>query len=412
MLNHPDQIERKWERWMHKRGLIACMVAGLVLMTPSAPALAAESAQTASGAAGPAVSVAPAQMKIFTETILVTGSLVAREEVLVSPQIEGFRITEILAEEGDRVTSGQILARLSDDALKAQLAQLQANRMRADAAIEQARSRIKEAEANKSRADAAFARAEELIKSGTTSRSVFEEREADALTAAASLTSASDGLGVAQADKAQIEAQIREAELRLTYTEIRALADGVVSRRTAKAGALATAIADPLFRIIVKGEIELNAEVPEIYLPRIAKGQKAQVDVAGLKAREGTLRLVSPEVDPATRLGRVRIFIGADDELRVGSFARGIIDTGERRSIGIPASAILNRDDGAAVKIVKDGRVETRKVSVGMRNGGQAEIVDGLREGELVVLRSAMLLRDGDSVRPVRVEETSVSEAR
>ena len=397
---------------MSKRGLIAVLVAGLVLMTPSAPASAADAAQTAGGAAGPAVSVAPAERKTFTETILVTGSLVAREEVLVSPQIEGYRITEILAEEGDRVTSGQILARLSDDALKAQLDQLQANRVRADAAIEQARSRIKEAEANKSRADAAFARAEELIKSGTTSRSVFEEREADALTAAATLTSATDGLGVAQADKAQIEAQIREAELRLTYTEIRALADGVVSRRTAKAGALATAIADPLFRIIVKGEIELNAEVPEIYLPRIATGQRARVDVAGLKARQGTLRLVSPEVDPATRLGRVRIFIGADGELRVGSFARGIIDTGERRSIGIPDSAILNRDEGAAVKVVKDGRVETRKVSIGMRNGGQAEIVDGLREGELVVLRSAMLLRDGDSVRPVRVDETSVSEAQ
>jgi RND family efflux transporter MFP subunit len=198
----------------------------------------------------------------------------------------------------------------------------------------------------------------------------------------------------------------------LTYTEIRAQADGVVSRRTAKVGAMATSVADPLFRIIVKGEIELNAEVPEIYLPRIAKGQTARIDAAGLKPREGTLRLVSPEVDPATRLGRVRIFIGADDALRVGSFARGIIDTGERRSIGIPASAILNRDDGAAVKVVKDGRVETRKVSVGMRDGGQAEIVDGLREGELVVLRSAMLLRDGDSVRPVRVEEKSVSEAQ
>jgi len=74
-------------------------------------------------------------------------------------------------------------------------------------------------------------------------------------------------------------------------------------------------------------------------------------------------------------------------------------------------SAVLTRDGAATVKVVKDGRIETRKVTVGMRSGGQVEIMDGLRDGELVVVRSGMLLRDGDAVRPVIDKGTSVSEA-
>lgn len=394
------------------RGVMILALAGLGAAAPDRPLRAAEALQTQAEASGPAVSVMAVEPTTFARTILVTGSLIARQELLVSPQIEGHRVREILAEEGDRVTEGQILARLADDTLKAQLAQLEANLVRADASIAQAGSRIADAEANRKLAEAAFARVKELMKSGTTSRSVYDEREAAAGTAAAAVTLAQDGLRVAQADKTQIEAQIRESQLRLSFTEIKAPAGGIISRRTAKIGALASAIADPLFRIIAKGEIEVDAEVPEIYLPRIAVDQNASIEVTGLEPRSGKVRLISPEVDPATRLGRVRIFIGDDESLRVGSFARVSIDTGAREALSVPATAILNRDEGATVKVVKEGRVETRKVSVGMRSNGTAEIVDGLRRGELVVVRSGMLLRDGDAVRPVLADATAVSEAR
>jgi RND family efflux transporter MFP subunit len=394
------------------RGVVIAVLAGLGAAAADRPLGAAEVSQAEGETSGSAVSVIAVEPTVFARTILVTGSLVAREELLVTPQIEGQRIHEILAEEGDRVSEGQVLARLADDTLKAQLAQLEASLVRADASIAQARSRITDAEANKKLAEAAFARVKELMKSGTTSRSVYDEREAAAGTAAAAVTLAQDGLLVAQADRTQIEAQIRESKLRLSFTDIEAPADGIISRRTAKVGALASAIADPLFRIIAKGEIELDAEVPEIYLPRIAIGQSVSIEVIGLKPRSGKVRLISPEVDPATRLGKVRIFIGEDPSLRVGSFARAIIDTGARQALSVPATAILNRDEGASVKVVKDGRVETRKVSVGLRSNGTAEIIDGLREGELVVARSGMLLRDGDAVRPILSDATTASEAR
>jgi RND family efflux transporter MFP subunit len=389
------------------------LVATLALSVASAsPAVPAEAAVSEQQGSGPAVSVVSATPTAFTESVLATGSLIARNEVLVTPQIEGLRIREILAEEGDRVAAGQVLARLVDDTLKAQLAQFEANLLRAGAAIAQARSGITQAEASKKQADAAFARAEELVKSGATSRSIYDEREAAARTADAALASARDGLSVAEAEKTQIEAQIREAKLKLGFTDILAPAPGLVSRRAAKVGALASASAEPLYRIIENGEIEMDAEVPEVYLPRVKSGEAARIDVAGLKAREGKVRLVSPEVDPATRLGKVRVLIGDDPELRVGSFARAAIDTGTKTALGVPSTAVLNRDSGPAVQVVKDGRVETRNVSVGVRSGGMVEIVDGLQAGEQVVLKSGMLLRDGDAVRAVPVSEKTVSEAR
>ncbi len=392
------------------RGLKSAFVTGLALLAPAALSLAA--AQTVKDDSAPTVSVARAEPAAFIETILVTGSLIARWEVLVSPQIDNYRISEILAEEGDRVKAGQVLARLSEDTLKAQLAQLEATLVRADAAIAQSRSRIVEAEANKKQAEAAFVRAQDLMKSGTTSRSIFDEREAASRTAAAAVTLSLDGLIVAQAERTQIEAQIRESQLKLDYTQIKAPEGGVISRRAASVGGLASATADPLFRIIAKGEIELDAEIPEIYLPRLSVGLPARIDVAGLKPREGQVRLISREVDRSTRLGKVRIFIGDDDALRVGSFARGTIDTAMRNGLGVPSTAVLNRDSGTTVQVVKDGRVETRRVSTGMTSGGKVEIVDGLQDGELVVLRSGTLLRDGDAVRPILAGKTTVSEAK
>jgi HlyD family secretion protein len=131
-----------------------------------------------------------------------------------------------------------------------------------------------------------------------------------------------------------------------------------------------------------------------------------------LTPRTGMVRLISPEVDKATRLGRVRIFIGQDEALRIGSFARAAIDTSKKDALGIAATAVLNRDSGPTVQVVKNGVVETRKVVTGMRSGGKVEIVDGLSEGELIVLRSGTLLRDGDAVRAVVAGETSLNEAK
>lgn len=358
-----------------------------------------------------AVSVTPALVTNFTETVLVTGSLVAREEILVGPEIDALRVVEVLADEGDRVTKGQVLARLVSDTLEAQLAQNTATLARGEAAIAQARSAIASAEARLEEAANAYERAKPLTKSGYLSESGMDQRESSRRTSEAALASARDGLKVAEAERAQTEAQRREIVWRRARTDIRAPADGLVSRRNAKIGSYASGVADAMFRIVAKGEIELDAEVPETRLGSLREGQKAIVEAAGGKPVEGTVRLVSPEVDRASRLGRVRIFIGDKPGLPVGAFARARIDTAESRGIAVPASAILYGTEGPVVQVVIDGRIATRAVRLGLAQASLVEVREGLKNGDAVVVRSGTFLRDGDAVRAVPVEGRRVSEA-
>lgn len=362
----------------------------------------------------PSVTVATVETATVTETALVTGTLVARDEVLVSTEIDGLAIVEILAEEGDRVAEGQVLARLSRDTIDALLAQNAAQIDRATAAIVQARNQIAEAQATRAQADAAFARTRALQDRGNASTELLEQREASARIAAARVASAEQSLRLSEADKVLAEAQRRELLVRQRRTEIRAPAAGVVSRRTAKVGALAAMSGDPLFRIVRDGVVELEADVPEVTLARLATGQDATVRPAGqsvdLPAR---VRLISPEVSRTTRQGRVRLSVEAGREVTVGAFARATVVTDRRSGPTVPLSAVLYRagtgTGNASVQVVKDGIVETRAVTVGLKAEGRAEIREGLAPGETVVAVAGTFVRNGDRVTPVPAATTTAA---
>jgi HlyD family secretion protein len=357
-----------------------------------------------------AVTVARVGPADFKETVLATGSLVAREEILVGPEVEGLRITEVLADEGMRVKKGDVLARLVADTLDAQLAQNDAALARSTAAIAQARSAIVQAEARLVEAQNAFERAKPLKAAGHMAESAYDSRQQAARTAEAQLVATRDGLKAAEAEKAQIQAQRRELDWRRGRTEVVAPADGIVSRRMARIGGYAAGASEPMFRIVAKGDVELDAEVTETRMAAVRVGQTALVEVAGVGEVAGSVRLVSPEVDKATRLGRVRIYLGDNPALRVGGFARGSIETATSRGLAVPASAILYGPQGASVQVVRDHRVETRPVKIGLAAGALAEVREGLVEGELVVARSGTFLRDGDAVRPL-MSKAKLSEA-
>ena len=158
-------------------------------------------------AAPPAVTVVPASAGTLAETVLVTGTLVPREEVLVSQQIDGLAITSIAVEEGDWVTAGQVLATLSHDALDASLAQNTAQQARADAAVAQAQNSIAEAQASRTQADAAYARSKDLVTSGITSRETFDTRQQAAQVGVARLNASINALHAAEADAALARAR-------------------------------------------------------------------------------------------------------------------------------------------------------------------------------------------------------------
>jgi HlyD family secretion protein len=255
---------------------------------------------------GMAVSVIEARQLCFQDSVQLTGHLVAREEIPVRPDAEGLRVTQVLADDGDKVTAGQVLARL--------------------------------------------ARTEGL----------------PGPTGTLQVTAPAAGIVLGQAPPSP-RAQRPE----------------------------------PLFRIIVNGEIEADIEAPAMMLPRISVGQSAQVDIAGTGAAPGRVRAISPQVDAATQLAHVRISFKIDGALHVGSFAKATIVRGRNCGPSISLSAILYGAEGAVVQIVRDGRIQTQLVRVGLLAGEDAEVSEGLAVGDVVVRRAGTFLREGDIVRPV-----------
>jgi RND family efflux transporter MFP subunit len=195
-----------------------------------------------------------------------------------------------------------------------------------------------------------------------------------------------------------------ELDLRLARTEIRAPEAGIVSRRTARVGMAASGSAEPLFRLIARGEIELEGEVIETKLPLLREGKPAWI-VLGDGARiTGSVRAIYPEVDKASRLGKVRVRLDADPRLRIGTFARGGVELARTRDVTVPqASVLYGADRRTTVLVVAGDRVEARTVRTGLSDDDDIAVRQGLEAGERVVARAGSFLRDGDRVRPVTV---------
>jgi HlyD family secretion protein len=378
-------------------------VALALFATLATATLAPPSTAFANDARAPSISVVAAERANLGERLQVSGTFVARDEVLVSAEIDGVAIVELLAEEGDTVAAGQVLARLDRQSLEVQRAQNEAQQSRARAAMDQARAQIAEAQANLTQADASLGRARTLSQTGATSAEILDQRVAAAAAARARLSAAQQALMLAEADLRVAETQARDIALRLSRTELRARVAGVVSRRTARLGAIAGMAGEPLFRIIADGAVELEADVPETVLARMSQGQRATIDAIGREDEiPGAVRLVAPEVNRTNRLGRVRVSLTGAARPAIGTFGRASVEVARADGVFVPLSAVLFDRGTATVQVVKDGAVEARRVRVGLRSDGRVEIREGVAAGEDVVAVSGTFLRAGDRVTPVR----------
>jgi HlyD family secretion protein len=280
--------------------VVAC---GWAVVVPLSPVAAAEPTVSAA-AAGMSVTVIKAAKACFSDTVQIPGTLVPREDLLIRPENEGLRVTQVLVEEGDYVKSGQVLARVTPP-----------------------------------------------------------------------------------------EGQPGGAQ------DIAAPVAGLISRRSALVGATVSPRGEPLFRLIVGGDIELQGDVPAPRIAKIAVGQTARIVVPGVGDYDGKVRTITPEIDSFTQSGRTRLTVGNDAKLRVGTFARAKVQVGSSCGTTVPLAALLFGPEGAVVQVVRDNRVETRRVRLGLLSGGNAEIREGLAEGDMIVARAGSFLREGDRVR-------------
>lgn len=349
----------------------------------------------------PAVTAAVAVESEVLAVVPVSGSVKPYNEVFITPQLNGVQIRQVLVDPGDWVSVGDVLVRLRSDLYEAQLAQAEAEVVRANSMIRQAENQIKSTEASLAEAEADLERMRQLMDNGSISQATLDQAITRTEGARAAAASAQDQLAIAEASQAQADSQKGLAKLNLQWTDITTPVSGRVGQRNANVGALTSAGAPPLLTVYEGGTMELSAEVIETALGDIHPGDGADIVVAGVGELIGAVRMISSTVDQVTRLGEVRIGLQHNENLRAGLFGRGEIEIDRRMALTVPVTAVLSDDGGPYVQVIKDGTVEKRPVVPGLIWKDRREIVSGLEEGEAVIARAGAFFRNGDMVRVV-----------
>lgn len=369
---------------------------GLAVVSPL-PGVAQDSAHA------PAVTVAAAQTRPLQQIVPVTGSLIARNEVLVFPHTGGFAITELNVDVGDRVAAGDVLARIDERTLTLRVTQAQAQLANGEAARGQAQSQVAATEAQLNQANQVLDRLRALRESGTATQSALDEAQAAQLGAAASAQSARDGVQAAEAALQQARAALEVAQLDLENATITAPVAGIISERNGQIGAIAATGGEPIFRLIEDGVVEATTEVLETELVLLHPGAPAVLRIASLPPVHGEVRRVAPVVSATTRLGEVRIALEDSEGLRPGLYVGGRVTVADREGLAVPLAAVLRDAHGSFVyRLAGDDTLERVDVTPGLAWDGWQEILAGLTEGDEVIARAGAFFAPGDHVRPIR----------
>lgn len=319
------------------------------------------------------VSVVQVETRPLVGGITASGQLVAREEAVVAAEVSGYRIAQVLAEDGDYVRAGQPLVRMDTTLLNAQIAQSAAN--------------LAQQQAQAAQAQREAARVGGLDREGVLSTEQVEQRRTAAATAAASARAAA--------------AQLDEQRTRLSLLTIRAPVSGRIVERTVRPGEIAAVGGTPMFRIVRDGLVELEANVPEAELATITPGQPVEVQLPDGRNVDGSVRLLSGRVADS-RLGNVRVALPSGTNLRPGGFGRAIFGGAVMQAPAVPEKAVRYDANGVSVMTLdKDNRARRVAVKTGRRVGGWVELLSGPAPGTRVLLGGGAFVLEGEQVKPV-----------
>jgi HlyD family secretion protein len=351
----------------------------------------------------PAITVSTVERRVLRDRVIATGLVSAIENVQVAPLIEGQPIEALLADVGDIVQAGQVLAVLSKTTLDLQKSQLAASLASARATVAQAEAQMLEARSSAAEAQRVNERTAALRKQGTASQAAADTAQSNAISATARVTVAVQSLEAAKAQIALVEAQLANIDLQLSRTEVKAPVAGEITARTARVGSIASAAGEPMFTIIRDNALEVIADVAESDVMRLAPGQTANLRLVGSAAPlAGTLRLVEPTIGMTSRLGRARIAVEDETNVRSGMYVEAEILVAEHNAIAIPITAVGSGPDGASVMKVTGDIVQRVAVQTGIRDGGWVEVLSGLGAGDVVVTKAGAFVRDGDRINPIQ----------
>ena len=346
-----------------RRGRVVWIAAAIAAMAAAAvAALRPPSPEpTHAGEPAPAMAVTMARptRAVWPMIVPASGTIAAWQEASIGAQVGGYRLVAVLVNVGDQVGKGQVLARFDSALLEAENERLAAT--------------VEEATANAQRML-------RLQKSDAVSDRDVLRAVTEAKTAAAMLAA---------------------NRLQLSYTEVVASDDGVISARTATLGAVIP-VGQELFRLIRQNRLEWRGELTAAQLAHVAIGQQVELILPGGGKASATMRQTAPSLDPQTRLGIVYADIAPGSPARAGMYADGRVIVGQSDALVVPAESVTIRDGRSYVLTVAEAgaaKVSRRLVAIGRRRAKQVEILDGVTLGDRLVTAGVGFLNEGDIVR-------------
>jgi len=309
----------------------------------------------------PVMTVTAAAVKkiMLAETVRAAGSIAPWREAVIASETDGQRLWQIDAEVGDRVTKGQVLARFKTETLLAERAELKAAWDQADADAERA-----------------------LALKGT---GAMSEQTID------------NYLNTAAGAKARLDSK----DLQIGYAAVTAPDSGIISSSSAILGAVGTQ-GQELFRIIRQGRLEWQGELTPKQLDRVEKGQTVRLKLPDGNSAEAVISRIAPSLDNKSRMATVYADIKSGSSARAGMYCEGVITLPETPALVLPSESVVIRDGFSYVFRVETSekgiRAVRRKVETGRMSRGLTEIAGGVAEKDVVAVRGAGFLNDGDFV--------------
>ncbi len=431
--------------WVAVAGIILAvgLVAGRGAM--SRPAQAPPGKDSARARQAPLVAVGHARQVLLPRTLQLTAGIGSLNQAVLFTKTAGY-LQVVTVRPGDSVRAGQVVAVVDHAQLDAQVVQAQAvlsaaetavqtaqaqvaaaraQRLNAEAQLVNARVGLAKAQAQLVDAQATYARIQTLAQQGAISLQSLDDAKAQVVSAQAGVDSAraqitqaeaqveaarqQEGAAASQvrtqqAQAASQAAALQNARLSVANATIVAPWSGVVISRTLDTGAYVTpGTSTPILTIADLDNLDVVVNVTEADLSAVHRGDRAKIHVDAFPDRtfEGVVTRLAGGVDPATRTMQVEIDVpNAGHVLRPGMYATVQLAAGTQRALVVPLSSLVTVGGRQFVWVVTDGKVSQQLVTVGRATGDVVEITGGgLTEQDVIVVRGADLVRDGQPVR-------------
>ena len=333
------------------------------------------------------VTISTAVVKPVVTRLALSGNIKPRQEVFVTPKVPGKIISDIYVDRGDLVKKGQLLSVLEDDAIKLRIDEAKAGLRSAKAAVKQAEARRGVLEKDK-------ARLEYLLSEKAVAKQKVDHIIAEYQAAEQAKTLADEHVIAAEAKIAQLDIIHKDHRI---YAPI----SGYISKRFQDPGTLSAS--RPLFCVTGEEKVKIIAAVTEVIFPKITKEMKVDIKVAAWPEEvfQGKISIISPSINPTTRTGDVEIHLeNSDRKLRPGMYAELILYLGEKNALVVPGDALVKFPGTGSrfVYTVEHGRAVQKNIKVGTSQGLFTEIIEGLSEGEKVIVQGQNRINDGTIV--------------